>query len=88
MYRSAALVWLVPLGVVTVTSIVPAGSAGAVAVIWLSPLTMKLAPVLPKLTAVAPVKLAPAIVTAVPPVLGPDAGLTLVTLGGGGGPPC
>ena len=44
MYRSAALVWLDPLGVVTVTSIVPAGSAGAVAVIWLSPLTMKLAP--------------------------------------------
>ena len=36
----------------------------------------------PKSTAVAPVKLVPVIVTVVPPVLGPEVGLTPVTVGG------
>ena len=37
----------------------------------------------PKLTAVAPVKLVPVMVTVVPPVVGPVSGLTAVTVGGG-----
>ena len=36
----------------------------------------------PKLTAVAPLKLVPVMVTTVPPVVGPLLGLTPVTLGG------
>ena len=39
----------------------------------------------PKLTAVAPVKPVPVTVTDVPPVLGPEVGLTPVTVGAGGG---
>ena len=79
---SAAPVALVPPGVVTVTSTVPADSAGAVAVILLELLTVYApAAVPPKLTAVAPVNPVPVIVTLVPPAVGPDAGLTLVTEG-------
>ena len=37
----------------------------------------------PKLTAVAPLKLVPVMVTTVPPVVGPLLGLTAVTVGGG-----
>ena len=37
----------------------------------------------PKLTAVAPVKLVPVMVTTVPPAVGPLLGLTPVTVGGG-----
>jgi hypothetical protein len=40
--------------------------------------------VLPKSTAVAPVKPVPVIVTLVPPAVGPLLGLTLVTVGAGG----
>ena len=36
----------------------------------------------PKLTALAPVKSVPVMVTAVPPVVGPELGLTPVTVGG------
>ena len=36
----------------------------------------------PKLTALAPVRLVPVTVTTVPPVVGPEAGLTPVTVGG------
>ena len=71
-----------PPGVVTVTSTVPAlrpgrwrdrgggddGEAGAA--------------VVPNLTAVAPVKLVPVMVTAVPPAVGPLVGLMPVTVGG------
>jgi len=39
----------------------------------------------PKLTAVAPVNPVPVMVTGVPPVLGPEPGLRLVTAGTGGG---
>ena len=66
----------------TVRSTVPAASAGEVAVIWVSLSTVKLwAGVLPKSTAVAPVKPMPVIVTVVPPAAGPEDGLTPVTVG-------
>jgi hypothetical protein len=81
--RSAVLVGLVPPGVVTVTSTTPE-PAGAVAVIWVSELTVTLvAAVAPNLTDVAPVKPVPVIVTTVPPAAGPEVGLMPVTLGTG-----
>ena len=82
MYWSAALVALVPPGVVTVMLTVPADSAGATALMLVAPLIVKLvAAVEPNLTAVAPVKLVPVIVTLFPPAVGPAVGLTLVTVG-------
>src|SRR5207244_3957629 len=83
--RSAALVALVPLGVVTVTStVLPGVPAGAVAVIWVAVLPVRLvAGLLANLTAVAPARLVPVIVTVVPPGAGPDDGLTPVTAGAG-----
>jgi len=72
---------LVPPAVVTVTSTVPI-PAGEVAVIWVALLTAKeAAALLPNLTAVAPEKLVPVMVTLVPPGVGPVFGLTLVTVG-------
>jgi hypothetical protein len=68
--------------VVTVTSTVPAGSAGATAVICVALSTVKLeASVEPNFTAVAFVKSVPVIVTLVPPPVGPELGLTFVTVG-------
>jgi hypothetical protein len=68
---SAELVALVPLGVVTVTSTVPV-PAGETAVIEVSEMTLKLvALVEPNLTALAPVRLVPVMVTEVPPAAGP-----------------
>ncbi|HEU0315704.1 MAG TPA: hypothetical protein VFR49_00155, partial [Solirubrobacteraceae bacterium] len=68
-----------------VTSTVP-DPAGAVAVIWVDPSTVKAAAgAAPNLTAVAPRRLAPAIVTVVPPAAGPEAGVRPVTVGAGGG---
>ena len=82
-YWSAALVALVPPGVVTVTSTVPV-PAGEVAVMPVALLTVKLAAaVAPKLTALAPVKPVPVIATEVP--FGPELGLTPETVGAGGG---
>ena len=75
---SAAVVALVPSGVVTVTSTVPV-PAGATAVMMLSLFTVKVAGLVPKLTAVAPVNAAPLRVTGEP--FGPEAGLTPVTVG-------
>ena len=73
----------VPPGVVTVTSTVPALPAGAVAVMEVALLTTTpVAAWAPKWTAVAPVRLVPVMVTEVPPVVGPDEGLTPVTVGG------
>ena len=72
----------VPLGVVTTTLAVPADPAGVVAVIEVALTTVKLntaAP--PMVTAVAPVKFVPVIVTDCPPASGPDVGLILVTSG-------
>jgi len=79
------VVVLVPPGVVTVTSIVPIEPAGDVAVMVVDPLTVKVAAVEPNLTAVAPARFVPVIVTAVAPVLGPEDGVMLVTAGAGGG---
>jgi hypothetical protein len=74
---------LVPAGVVTVTSTVPAFSAGEVAVICVLLSTVNdVAATLPKFTAVAPLKAVPAMVTEVPPAVGPTLGLTEVTAGG------
>ena len=51
--------------------------------IWVAPLTVKEpAAVPPKLTAVAPLRFVPVIVTLVPPAAGPVFGLTLVIVGG------
>src|SRR4029077_17263043 len=54
--------------------------AGEVAVIWVALLTVKeAAELLPNLTAVAPEKLVPVMVTLVPPCIRPVFGLTLAT---------
>jgi hypothetical protein len=81
---SAPLVADVPAGVVTVMSTVPGPPLGETAVIWSAVLTAKLAAfAVPNLTLVAPVKLAPAMTTEVPPAAVPVTGLTPVTDGGG-----
>ena len=85
MKRSAFEVRLLPLGVFTVTSTAPV-PAGEVAVIDVDDATAKSAAAVPKCTAVAPVKLLPVIVTAVPPAEVPDAGLMAVTDGPEDGP--
>jgi hypothetical protein len=73
----------VPPAVVIVRSTVPAEPAGEVAEIELSLFTVKLAAlVAPKLTAVAPVKFEPVIVTTSPPAVTPIAGLTALIAGG------
>jgi hypothetical protein len=78
----------VPPGVVTVTSTVAAASAGEVMEIEVEELTTRPVPgVVPNFTTVAPVKPVPVTVTGVPPVVGPDVGLTAVTVGTGGGAP-
>ena len=70
-----------PAGVVTVTPTIPL-PAGLSAVIVVSLTTVTfVAGVVPKSTAVAPVKPAPVIVTNVPPVVGPLVGLKPVTVG-------
>ena len=75
---------LVPAGVVTVTSTVPALAAGAVAVMEVGELTVKLTALAdPNLTAVVPVKFVPVTVTEVPPAVGPAFGPTPATEGGG-----
>src|ERR1019366_3224152 len=77
---------LVPLAVVTVRSTVPAGPAGAVAVTDVAEFTVnEVAGTEPKVTAVAPVRLVPVIVTDSLPASGPDEGLRAVTVGTGGG---
>ncbi len=82
MYWSAAPVVLVPPTVVTVTSTVPAVPAGAVALMLVPLLTVKVvAAVEPNDTPVAPVKLVPVIVTVFPPAVGPAVGLRAVTVG-------
>ena len=79
---SAADVAEVPPAVVTLTSTVPV-PAGDVAVIWVAELTVKLvAAVAPKVTAVAPEKPEPMMITVVPPAKGPAVGEIEVTVGG------
>ena len=72
-----------PPAVVTVTSTVPV-PAGAVAMIDVAELTVKVvALAAPNFTAVAPRKLVPVIVMAVPPAIGPALGDSEVTAGAG-----
>jgi len=66
--------------VVTVTSTVPV-PAGEVAVIEVAELAVTVALVTPNVTAVAPVKLVPVIVTLVPPAVVPEVGEIEVTVG-------
>src|ERR1700744_2733489 len=71
-----------PPGVVTTTSTAPAACAGVVAVMEVALLTVTdVAAVPPNVTAVAPVKFVPVMVTVVPPAIGPLAGLADVTVG-------
>jgi len=73
---------LVPAGFVTVTSRRLAVPAGGVAVMRPALLTVKLAAAaVPNLTADVPVKLEPVIDTELPPVLGPEMGVTAATVG-------
>ncbi len=82
MYWFEAPVALVPPVVVTLTCTTPADPAGAIAVICVAlSTTNPVAGVLPKLTAVAPVKSVPVSVTDVPPVVTPLDGLNPVTVG-------
>ena len=70
-------------GLATATVTAPAGPPGVTAVIWVALSTVKLvAAVPPKLTAVAPLKPEPVIVTDVPPAAGPVFGATVVITGG------
>jgi len=83
---SADEVALVPNGVATVTSTAPAFSGGDVAEMDLADITANDdAGVVPNLTAVAPAKFVPVMVTVVPPVIEPEVGWRRVTVGGGGG---
>jgi hypothetical protein len=68
---------LVPPDVVTVTSTVPAKCPGEVATIVVLEFDWRAAAgVEPNMTAVAPPRFVPVIVTEVPPVLGPEEGPT------------
>jgi hypothetical protein len=71
-----------PPVVVTVTSTVPAVPAGATAVIEVAEMMVnEVAGVVPKLTALAPVKFVPVIATVVPPDVEPLVGEIPVTVG-------
>jgi hypothetical protein len=75
---------LLPNGVVTTTLADPGAPLGTVAVMVVAFTTVKLDAAVPaNVTAVAPVKVVPVIVTLVPPAVGPEFGLTEVTVGGG-----
>src|SRR5665213_53912 len=86
--RSGAPVGDVPLGVTTVTSTAVTGLTGKVGLMQVIDVelttTTLVAGIAPKKTAVAPVKLVPVTVTAVPPTRGPVVGLRPVTVGAGG----
>ena len=67
--------------VLTLTCTVPADSSGEVAVIESGEFTVvAVAVMLPNITVAEEVKLAPVMVTEVPPAVGPDEGLTLITV--------
>jgi hypothetical protein len=73
---------LLPTGVVTTTLAAPAAPAGVVAVMVVALTTVTpVAAVPPKVTLVAPVKPVPRMITLVPPAMGPEFGLTEVTVG-------
>ena len=84
-YWKRELAVFAPAGLVTMTlTDAPAVPAGVVAVIVVSSTTLTAAADPPIVTLVAPVKLAPLILTVVPPVGGPLLGFTEVTVGGCG----
>jgi hypothetical protein len=69
---------------VTFTLTAPAAPAGVAAVIFVLLTTVTAVAALPPRVTVAPAtKLLPLIVIAVPPVVGPETGVTLVTEGAG-----
>ena len=73
---------LAPPRVATVVCTVPAACAGVTALIRVEESTRKLrAGAPPKVTAVAPLKLRPVMVTVLPPPVGPLTGLMAVTVG-------
>jgi hypothetical protein len=74
---------LVPLGVVMVTSTVPAAPDGAVTVTEVADEAVMAARALPNFTALAAPRLVPVMVTEVPPTRGPAAGAMAVTAGAG-----
>src|SRR5665213_2262560 len=66
----------------TTIAVLPADSAGAVAVTWVSDTTVNVvAGIEPNVTAVTPVKPEPVTVTLVPPAMGPLVGLIAVIVG-------
>jgi hypothetical protein len=74
----------VPAGVVTVMLVTPFEPVGETAVIVVALTTDTLVALLrPNFTAVAPVRFVPVSVTCVPPPVGPEFGLTAVTVGVG-----
>ena len=81
-YVNAPVLVTVPPTVVTMISLAPACSAGVTAVMEVALTTFTLvAATPPTVTLLAPVKLVPVMVIAVPPAIGPDDGLTLEIVG-------
>ena len=78
---SAEEVALVPTGVVTVTSIVPAGSAGEVTVIEVGEMAVMVPAVVPKSTALAPGEVGACDHDRGSPAARPATGLTALTVG-------
>ena len=71
-----------PPGVVTATWTAPGAPAGAVTYSRVAEETTTEVPaVVPKVTAVVPVRLVPLMATGVPPTAGPDIGVMEVTVG-------
>ena len=87
MNLSAPVIGDEPPGVVTrMSTVLPVTPAGAVARIEVSLRTVKVVAIVPpNLTATAPVKLLPVMVTTVPPLCEPADGLRAVTIGAGYG---
>ena len=81
-YVNAPVLVTVPPTVVTTTSVAPAAPAGVTAVMEVALTTTTLVAGLPPtVTLLAPVKLVPVMVIAVPPAFGPEDGLTLAMVG-------
>ncbi len=85
-YVNAFVAVAVPLGVVTATFFAPIVPAGVTAVTLVEETTTTLvAATAPTVTLVAPVKLVPVIVIAVPPAVEPEVGVIDVIVGSGSG---
>ena len=83
-YVNAPVLVAVPPAVVTTTSLAPAVPTGVMAVIEVALATTLVAGTPPTVTLLALLKLVPTIVNAVPPVVGPEVGLTETKVGIGG----